>query len=102
MLETFTVETFAPRLGEIFQLDAEGVPLELELVEAEAVGGALAEGRRAPFSIVFRGPPDPVLPQRVYPMTHDTLGAFDLFLVPIGPEPGAPPPAPMRYEAVFG
>ncbi len=77
---------------------------ELELAEvngpAEVTSGAL----RAPFSVVFRGPLTPVLPQAIYPLTHDQLGPLDLFLVPVGPEAAAAPQGPsmMRYEAVFG
>jgi hypothetical protein len=36
------------------------------------------------------------LEQRIYAVHHPALGAFDLFLVPIGPDGEG-----MRYEAVF-
>jgi hypothetical protein len=36
------------------------------------------------------------LPQRIYRIEHATLGAFDLFLVPIGPDAQG-----LRYQAVF-
>ena len=100
MLETFTVATFAERLGERFDLQAEDESsFAVELIEATALGsGEPAAGgdRRTPFSIVFRGPARPVLPQRIYRLEHAALGAFELFLVPIGPDG-----AGMRYEAVF-
>jgi hypothetical protein len=103
-LEAFTVGTFSDRLGESFRLfpDASSPWLSLELLEATALGGAPAVGsadrevRRAPFSIVFRGSQRRLLPQRIYRLEHDTLGAFELFLVPIGPDDRG-----MRYEAVF-
>jgi hypothetical protein len=48
------------------------------------------------FSVFFRGPTKPFLPQHTYSFSHDAMGAFDLFLVPIQPDgEGA------RYEAVF-
>jgi hypothetical protein len=99
MLEKFEVGTFAPHLGETFRIQAnDSAWAEMTLIEATALGeGAPAAGRRAPFSIVFRGPRDPVLPQQIYRMEHAALGAFDLFLVPIGPDREG-----MRYEAVFG
>jgi hypothetical protein len=62
----------------------------------EQPGQAESEHDRAPFSIVFRGPPGVLLPQRIYRPMHDGIGAFDLFPVPIGPDD-----AGMRYEAVF-
>jgi hypothetical protein len=52
--------------------------------------------RRAPFSIVFRGPATPILPQRIYRLEHPAIGSFDLFLVPIGPDERG-----LRYEAIF-
>jgi hypothetical protein len=49
-------------------------------------------GGRAPFSLVFEGGPDPPLPQGIYRVEHDALGALEIFLVPIAAD---------RYEAVF-
>lgn len=54
-------------------------------------------GGRAGFSLVFESEGGPTLPQRIYRLEHPSLGAMDVFLVPVGP--GA---AGMRYEAVFG
>jgi hypothetical protein len=100
MLGTFTVGTFAPRIGETFQLrlDASTV-LETRLAEAQELGAGshgARPGSRTPFSLVFRGPARPVLPQQIYRMEHEEIGNFDLFLVPIGPDAEG-----MRYEAVF-
>lgn len=48
------------------------------------------------FSVVFQGPHEPELDQRIYPMEHAELGHLDLFLVPIGaPDEGR------LYEAFF-
>ncbi|HEY7066457.1 MAG TPA: hypothetical protein VII06_33600 [Chloroflexota bacterium] len=99
MLESFTFATFAERLGEAFRAHAgDGPPLALELIEAtDLSGGKAPADRRAPFSLVLRGPLTPLLPQQIYRLEHDALGAFDLFIVPIGPDAHG-----MRYEAVFG
>jgi hypothetical protein len=99
MLETFAIGTFAPHLGETFRIQAEDSPwTEVTLIEATALGQDMAsEGLRPPFSIVFRGSRDRVLPQRTYRVKHEAIGEFDLFLVPIGPDREG-----MRYEAVFG
>ena len=101
MLETFTLATFQPLVGERFQIAADQSPIDVVLAEANApaAGGELESesGRvRAPFSIVFRGPLEPILPQRIYRFRHDALGSFELFIVPIGPDDDA-----MQYEAVF-
>jgi hypothetical protein len=97
VIEDFTVETFAGRVGERFllHLDADEA-LDLELVEATELTPATAAGRRRPFSLVFRGPPEPLLPQRIYGFEHDELGAFEIFIVPIGRDASW-----TRYEATF-
>ena len=99
MLETFAVATFAPHQGSPFTVRAgEQSALTMTLSEVTPHGTAPEDApRRAPFSLLFHGPPSPVLPQRIYRLEHAALGAFDLFLVPLGPDR-----AGMRYEAVFG
>lgn len=101
MLETFTLATFQPLVGERFQIPADPGPIDVVLAEANAPAASERAdpregGPRSPFSIVFRGPLEPILPQRIYEFRHDTLGSFELFIVPIGPDDGA-----MQYEAVF-
>ena len=99
MLETFTLATFAPHQGETFQVPlSEGVSLALTLHEATPLGAAAAPpgARRAPFSLIFLGPAAPLLPQRIYRLSHPSIGTFDLFLVPLGPGQGD-----LRYEAIF-
>ncbi len=48
------------------------------------------------FSLVFLGPRDPILPQQLYHMQNELLGALTLFLVPIGQDAEH-----TRYEAVI-
>jgi hypothetical protein len=60
---------------------------------------------RTPFSVVFRGPLEPIMPQGIYHVEHEHLGALDIFIVPIGPDTDTTPgegPTGMFYEAVFG
>ncbi len=100
LLEDFTVETFSEHLGSTFRIHP-GVPppLDVELISATGLGGSTGEeppGSRQPFSIVFRGPGDALLPQRIYRMEHDRIGSFELFIVPIGPDEKG-----LRYEAIF-
>lgn len=100
MLEDFTAATFSGRIGQVFRVLADAAPLDLELLAArEAPRGVddVAGGVRTPFSIVFRGPFEPVLPQRIYKFEKEDLGTFEIFIVPIGPDETG-----MQYEAVFG
>jgi len=96
MLESFTAETFAVLVGDEFRVHdgAERVYV-FRLAAAVPTGLAPASGRE-PFSILFRGPWDPILPQRIYSVEHAELGRFDLFLVPLEPDDSG-----ARYEAVF-
>ena len=95
MLEDFSVATFRDRLGETFRLrDESGATLDLVLIDTRGLPSH--SGVREPFSVVFRAPARPVLDQMIRRLQHPELGAFELFLVPIGPDDLG-----MRYEAVF-
>lgn len=50
------------------------------------------------FSLIFEGKMENFFPQGMYKFLHTQLGEFDIFIVPIGPEPGN---NQMRYEAIF-
>jgi hypothetical protein len=102
MLERFILDTFTPRVGEPFRLHVQGVePTDfvLESVNAIPVSGwrpdDVAEHRQ-PFSLVFLGPPTFVLPQAIYRFEHDSIGTFEIFIVPIGRTDQG-----VSYEAVF-
>jgi hypothetical protein len=102
MLETLTLETFSPLVGETFRIHLQGdQAVELELVEARSLFDPYA-GRqgprpaRAPFALTLKGPATPVLPQQIYPLENAALGRHELFIVPIGPDQGR-----MRYEVIF-
>jgi hypothetical protein len=100
MLESFTVETFSGHVGEAFRIHpGASNPLDVELISATGLGEeseSSGSDRRQPFSIVFRGPGNLLLPQRIYRMEHAEIGSFELFLVPIGPDDKG-----HRYEAIF-
>lgn len=78
----------------------------LQLEDAPALTARLIEARpgyhdnpqaRAPFSLTFEAPAEPVLPQRIYRLIHATWGSLDVFLVPV-----ARSATGLHYEAVFG
>ena len=93
-LDSLTAADFAPHVHERFRLQA-GAAGELAAELVEVAGGDGGE-RGRPFILVFLGPRDPVLPQRIYGIGHPELGALQVFLVPIGRDA-----AGVRYEAVF-
>lgn len=89
--------------GEPFRVvTTTGPTVEVVLIEAAALGPPAPAGSAGssacpqPFSLVFRGPGDSPLPQGTYRFEHGGLGAFDLFIVPIGPDRVG-----LRYEAIF-
>jgi hypothetical protein len=102
-LETLTVATFEPRIGETFHIRPRPEhELEAELIEARALGGGPSRApsetsrRRTPFSLSFRTSLTAPLPQRIYEVAHDELGSHEIFLVPIGPDGKG-----MVYQAIF-
>jgi hypothetical protein len=102
-LETLTVDAFEPRVGETFRIRPRSEhELEAELIEARALGGGPARsdtqtsGRRMPFSLSFRTGLTAPLPQSIYEVVHDEMGAYEIFLVPVGPDGKG-----MVYEAIF-
>jgi hypothetical protein len=94
-----TVETFAGREGERFTVQFADAALELELAEVAPVPGHWGRTeKRVPFSALFHGPAEHMLPQQTWLLDHDELGRLEVFLVPIEArqEDGV-----VVYEAVF-
>jgi hypothetical protein len=102
MLDKLTLATFAPLVGQVLRLrldDGAAVEVVLESATESPGTGWRPPGDgpvRTPFSLVFRGPPQFVLPQRIYRFEHDVLGEVDIFVVPIGRTA-----AGVAYEAIF-
>jgi hypothetical protein len=109
-LEALTAADFRGAIGGQFLLTAgpsgngPAAPVEVALVEVSEHASAASGNFRAPFSLLFHGPLAPVMPQAIYRLDNEQLGALELFIVPIGPEPAPVGQAPtaMRYEVVFG
>ena len=98
MSDKLTSADFSPYLNQKFKIHYESSRfLEVELVEVEDFPTKwMGPSKRPPFSIVFRGPKDLVLPQRMYNVEHDKMGTLELFLVPIMPDAEG-----NLYEGVF-
>ncbi len=102
-LSDLSLDHFEGRIGEQFTIqpggDGESQALTAELVEAETAGSGTPheEGARAPFSLVFRAPSEPVLEQGTYEVGHGEMGSAPIFLVPVGQDDDG-----IEYQAVFG
>src|SRR5260370_14651688 len=78
-IQSAVASTFAEHLNGTFRLHHQPATTELELLE---VSDRSAD-RHINFTLLFRGPLQPLLPQQIYPVEHDRLGRFDLFIVPV-------------------
>jgi hypothetical protein len=67
------------------------VPLEVLSVERRGDVPNMVQ-----FSIVFRGPADPVYPQAMYRFRHEVLGDYAFFITPVARTAGG-----TDYEACF-
>lgn len=96
MLDKLTHNDFEKCLNQTFQAEHESGNVALELVECGILPTARRkEAGREPFSIIFRGPRQPVLPQSIQRL-KGPMGMLEIFIVPIGPDEKG-----MRYEAIF-
>ncbi|MBS1913476.1 MAG: hypothetical protein JST22_15925 [Bacteroidetes bacterium] len=101
----YTCDTFLPHVGNTFVLTSRsGSAVDLELITAEPVklnpidGRAVGRSgfvRRDPFRLLFRGHGE-MLPQGLYGFRHETMGDFQMSVVPVGPGESG-----WLYEAVF-
>lgn len=87
-------DEFAAALNTRFRLYRVGdEPVELILIQ---VSELQVTARLESFSILFRGPPHILLPQRTYQLDHAQMGKIELFIVPVGQNESG-----YEYQAVF-
>lgn len=97
MLDKLQSSDFTPYLHQNFSLHCgEAAPRAAELLEVRELGAAGPHAQRKPFAIVLRGPRERRLPQMIYKVEHEKLGAFEIFLVPVAVDESG-----YHYEAVF-
>ncbi len=96
MLDKLTREVFAGHLNTKFRAKSgsSGV-VDLILISATDRNTRKVPGVDT-FSIIFRGAHARPLEQGTYRFTHRSIGAFDLFIVPVGKDDKG-----LLYEAVF-
>ncbi len=93
-----TIEQFEPLVGQSFWVEfPNDTKVELKLVSAlKTMESEAARLARHPFSLTFHGPKSFMLKQHTYRVAHDSFGAMQLFLVPIGQQGEV-----YLYEAAF-
>jgi hypothetical protein len=97
MLQDLTLQTFEICLNHKFRLEHEKGDLEVELIECRKISSSgLPPGQREPFSLMFSGPRQPVLPQGIYRFSCEQLGSFEIFIVPVGSGSSG-----TQYQAIF-
>lgn len=95
-LEDIPFAQFADAAQSTFRIDAGGgVSVALILMEMDSRPTGSRTGLEQ-FSLLFRGPVEHPLPQRLYAVEHDVIGRFDLFIVPVGRDESG-----YQYEAIF-
>lgn len=98
MAATLTENEFLKHVNTKFRLKpntTDEVELELSEVKGYAKKAEEHSGMER-FSAFFDGPGEVQLPQGVYSLSHDQMGEFEIFLVPIARNESG-----FRYEAVF-
>ena len=95
MTERLSKDTFSEHINTKFRiLDKESpTVIEAQLVEVEEYRSS---EKIQQFSLLFKGPNEPLLPQKIYSIEHGSMGDFDLFIVPIAADETS-----ASYEAVF-
>jgi hypothetical protein len=100
-LEQLVFASFSGLLNSKFRvvIDAQN-SVEVELVEITppqtGQGGAGGRQTFENFSLIFLGPLNPVLPQKIYWFESAQLGRFEMFIVPVGQDQSG-----TRYQAIF-
>ena len=94
MEASLTHEAFTQHAGSKFQVQVdENTGVDLELTD---VSELKLYPHQEEFAVVFRGPSEAFLNQGARLFTHDQMGQFELFIVPIRRDEQG-----FYYEAVF-
>lgn len=95
MAEQLSIEMFTDLEDREFIVDVdESHSVGMELLDVKPLKQG-SDGRR-PFSLLFRGPDEPVYPEKTYRFEHIELGAYDIPIAPVGSDSEG-----VRYEAVI-
>ena len=97
-LEQLRYESFAGLVKATFRVWIEGeASLELaEVTPRSILSGGTDRPVHESFALVFLGPAERLLPQRIYWFESAQLGRFELFIVPVSRDQNG-----VRYQATF-
>lgn len=96
-MQLLSREAFAGRTNEAFDVSMGESSVAMTLVEVQSLNPHPYPGMmREPFSLIFRSGSPVVFPQKTYRLKNATLGALDVFLVPVGRDVQG-----VLYQAVF-
>ena len=94
MEASLTHEEFSKHLNTKFHVqNEENIPVELDLIH---ISELKLYPRQEEFSLEFRSPLNMFLDQGVHNLSHDQIGDFELFIVPIRRDEHG-----FYYEAIF-
>jgi hypothetical protein len=96
LLEVLRHEDFAPHVDKLFRFEGWHGSLRLDRIERprQAQG---AEPTRAPFTLIFVGPPGDVMPEGLRTAIVDDGPRFEFYIMPIH----TPAANRQDYQAVF-
>jgi hypothetical protein len=101
-LPKLNFQTFASQLNTTFEVKlADGSTVPLKLVEATRGSAQKSAGPKGvlyeQFSLLFTGPLEPALDQRIHSFEHSRIGRFEIFIVPVISRNTSA----MHYECIF-
>jgi hypothetical protein len=93
MKPDIVMDEFARHMGEPFEVVVGDEVFPITLAEARPVMPSIRKG--GSFSLIFTGPPSPILNQAMYEVRRGGE-QWPLFIVPVGEKNGA-----FEYEVIF-
>lgn len=96
-MQFLQLNDFSSQLNQTFSLAVGTASMSLTLIEIQPLQNQIFPGqRRDPFCLIFQGASPITLPQQLYKISHPDIGEIEMFLVPIGVNPGG-----TLYQAVY-
>jgi hypothetical protein len=84
MSELLTAPDFDPHVDKVFRVRGGRHALRLTKVQAHAMQGAASQAlSRAPFTLIFAGPPADILREGLYTFDVEGGQAFELYVMPV-------------------
>lgn len=96
-MQLLSIQNFAGAANQEFEINMGEAAMTVTLIEVKPLKQHAFPGMmREPFSLLFKSASSIILPQKTYRLRNATMGALDVFLVPVAQDQGA-----IVYQAVF-